>query len=321
MTRFRTHFVLFAALVLTAGFALPIHGYDGDDAAANSQAEATPVVTLVDAGAEPRRPLRLRPQADAKFDTEMVMRMKSKQRMGEMQMPEMVAPPMRMVLETVVEAVAEDGDITASATYTDVSTLDAPGGKPMVRRQIETMLGSMRGMSARMTFTDRAVLRSAELQLPDDAQPMVREQIEGMAGSMDQFTTPLPEEPVGLGAKWTVLSTVANQGMIFQQTATYTLKAIDGDVVDLDMQLTQTAEPQELDAQMPGATARLLSLSGKGSGTARMNLTQVMPVSSQMVAKTEIHLEMTMQGQSQQLEQQMEMDISITALDDDDASS
>lgn len=61
--------------------------------------------------------------------------------------------------------------------------------------------------------------------------------IEELTHRLIAFTVPTPAEPVGIGAKWTVVWILRNQA-VQKQTATYTLEKIDGGrwTIGVDMQ-------------------------------------------------------------------------------------
>ena len=64
---------------------------------------------------------------------------------------------------------------------------------------------------------------SSKIDVPGGVTGQMRQLVEGFQNSAEQMATPLPEEPVGVGGKWSVTQSLELNGMKLQQTATYTV--------------------------------------------------------------------------------------------------
>ena len=95
-----------------------------------------------------------------------------------------------------------------------------------------------------------------------------------MSQSFESMTAPLPDEPIGLGARWEVITRVANGGADLVQDATYTLKARDGDKASLGVVVVQLAARDTVQAPglPPGVTATGVEVPAKG-GEVTLTLT------------------------------------------------
>src|SRR5690606_31142362 len=123
--------------------------------------------------------------------------------------------------------------------------------------------------------------REAKIDLGDKASPQTQQIMQGMEQAMQQISTPLPEEPVGVGGRWEQTSTLVQQGIEVRQRATYELKKIEGDRVTIAVELSQTAPKQRVAA--PGdVKLDLLSLKADGKGTIEMLLTRLAPIRSDL---------------------------------------
>jgi hypothetical protein len=102
------------------------------------------------------------------------------------------------------------------------------------------------------------------------------------------MVTPLPAEPVGLGARWQVISRTATGGADLLQSAIYTLKSRDGGRATLEVKLIQLAASDTIHSpQMPaGMSAKVKSFSSGGSGTTQVDLKSVAPEGGAMTLKT-----------------------------------
>jgi hypothetical protein len=120
---------------------------------------------------------------------------------------------------------------------------------------------------------------------------------------LEQTWVLLPEEPVGVGAKWQVTSrSNANPNYaLFDQVAEYEITAIDGDRVQLSMTLTETAQVQELKNQSTEIVPmKLLSHDGRGKGTATLNLTNLMPMLAVMNVDSDTEVQVQVSASHQE---------------------
>ena len=72
-----------------------------------------------------------------------------------------------------------------------------------------------------------------------------------MGSTTDQMkvlSIPLPEEELGVGARWEVYQTLVNSGMTMYQKSEFELVAVDGRKVTLKSKLEQTAPPQAMES-------------------------------------------------------------------------
>src|SRR5207245_1035101 len=93
---------------------------------------STPQVKLLDAGAEPRKVLRLHPKTGDKQTLNMTMKMAMDIKLGEMQNPAMKLPPMKLTLEVTAKAVSAEGEITYELVMRDASVGDEPEALPQL---------------------------------------------------------------------------------------------------------------------------------------------------------------------------------------------
>ena len=281
-------------------------------AAANKPAPP-PKVTLIEAGAEPRRELRFDVDEGTKHAAEMTMRMTMTQSMGAAAMPPQKMPAMVMTVETTAVDVQDSGDIAFDFAYTKAQVLEEEGVMPMMISMMKEVMNSVAGLSGSGVMSDRGMNRSLKLNEQDNMDPMLRQQTENIQQSMQQMSAPLPEEPVGVGAKWSVETPINQNGLSITQIATYTLRKIDGDVADLDVELKQTAAAQDVEAPgMPKGAVKLTSLSSSGTGTATVALNRLVPMSSTMKSSTEMNLTMSMgAGEPQAMKQKIDLDMSL----------
>ncbi len=229
---------------------------------------AEPAVRLVDAGSEPRAPLRLEvPQGysslvDIRMGTSVDLGMGAAMNM----------PPMRLSLRFDAKEASAD-HVRYAFEIVDVG-VDA--GDPMMKGPLEEALKPMVGFAGEASLDARGNSTGLVMKPPPGLP-------KELAGNLDQGLTmvgaPLPVEPVGVGARWSVDQDVDQQGLKVKQTTTWTLVSREGSLVILDTEVQQTAPPQEMNHPnlTPGSTVKLSRFDSKGTGRTELDLRSLVP--------------------------------------------
>lgn len=106
------------------------------------------------------------------------------------------------------------------------------------------------------------------------------------------LAVPLPAEPVGIGARWQVV-TILRQGPAYaKQTATYTLAARDQARWKLHLKLQRVAEEQRLDdpALPAGTTADLLAMFRLLEGDIELSPTRPLVIAGVLAFESRLHV-------------------------------
>jgi hypothetical protein len=138
------------------------------------------------------------------------------------------------------------------------------------------------------------------------------QQVEQMVNDIRQLAVPLPEEPVGKGAKWEVRMPVNMWSLNSSQVVTYSIEELKGDAGKFAVALELTAPSQKIDSpnMTAGTEMYLESLKSSGSGTVEFNLTRLVPVSA-MKIKTSMNMNISAVGQQQNIKSSMNMEMKI----------
>ncbi len=267
-------------------------GCDKSESAAAKTGSSEPktTVTLLESGAEPRTVLRYKFQANRIERMVMQTDIAIAMEIGPLKRRETQLPGTRMTMTIESKDVSSEGDLHYEFTLDQTEVVPNPGDNPLsinaMKRQMHTMLG-VRGSA---TATSRGFSTDVNINIPRGAGPQVGQLIDDMKQSMTRMLAPLPDEPVGRGAVWQVTTPIETPAMKFTQVATYTLLEIQGDTVKLDVQITQSAPPQESrpPGGAPGATVMLESFDTSGSGTVELQMTNVVPTSTLNLTTTSV---------------------------------
>lgn len=257
---------------------------------------------LLEAGAEPRKELRLHPKPGDKQTSVMSINMTVETTIGEMPSQTMKVPPITITSETTVQGVSDQGDIAFDVVITKAELGAESGALPQLVEPIKAALASIQGLAGAGTTSSRGLGKGMEFKLPADAKAPTRQLIEQMKEAFDTIVVPLPAEPVGPGAKWEARIPLKSQGATIDQTATYQLASVEDERVVVKSTITQRAGKQTIEnAALPGLKLNLTKMTGKGTGSASLVLTQLLPAERTLGLQTEQFVTMDAGGQAQPL--------------------
>lgn len=267
---------LVVAAIAVAGVAMPSFAVAQD---------GPPDVVVSEAGAEPRRALRydlaaMQPQT-------MVMTMDISMTMGGMMGNQtQVMPRLRMTMP-MTDVRTEGEHLVVNYALDGMEALEREGVMPQLVPMMQEALSAIGTMSGSLTLDNRGALIDSTFDLTG-ADPAVAAQMQSMQDSMQQMTVPLPEEAVGVGARWTVDTQVEASGMSVNQRATYELTALTETTATMSVTLTQSAgsQPIEDPSLPPGMTVTLDSLETTGTGTMQLNFSRLVPTSSMTMSSS-----------------------------------
>jgi hypothetical protein len=260
-----------------------------------------PVITVHSTGSGPKRPLRYKVLSGTKERVEMTMTMSMAMDMGSGEQ-QVDPPPLRMALDMDVTNVAANGDITYTFTFVEAS-MDGPGLPPGA-------FDAIKGLKGTATISDRGFLRAMAFDAAAGVNPMVGQLMS--SSGIERMSAPLPEEPLGVGAKWDVAQSVETGGMRLDQKTTYEITAMDATSVTLALTLDQRAENQTLSApgMPPGAEATLVSMAGTGTGRLTIADNSVTPLSD-MTIKSAMTMDVGAEGQKMRMSTRTDMKMTM----------
>lgn len=263
---------LLSALVVTSLLAAP--------AAASA---AAPTIKLVKAGEGAKAPLRFALKAGGHDKMVMTMRMTMEISADGAKMPSVTMPD--IVFEVGVQVASVDPKGVAHCTF-DFAKVHAAAGvkgsdEGMVK-QLNAMVAKLAGLKGHASFTPRGEVLASGIDASAVKDASLRQMIASFESSFAQATTPLPAEPVGIGAVWTATEAIEASGIKLTQLATFELLSREADRFEVKVTFAQTAKAQAM--AMPGlpkgVDARLLKAEGRGTGTSTIYPASLAPDSS-----------------------------------------
>jgi hypothetical protein len=290
-------------------------GTNAPEAQAGAQSAtstATTQVKLLEAGAEPRKVLRLHPSPGDKQTLHLTLKMAVETKMGEMQSQAMKLPAMTMNMDTTVKDVSDKGDITYELVMGETTLADDPGGNAQLAEIMKAALGGIKGMSGTGTVSSRGLAKGMEFKVPPGADAQTRQVMDQMRSSFSSIAAPLPEEAVGPGARWEAKIPIKSQGMTIDQTGTSELVSIEGERVTTKGTFTQRASNQKIESPaMPGLKMDLIKMVGTGTGESKFDLGKLLPSEGTTDLHSETDMAMNMGGQKQPISTKLDLNVRL----------
>lgn len=218
-------------------------------------APVVPTFEIHDRGAEPRALLRYEHTANASDRYEATMKVRTTTKFE----------------NTVLEEGTSLLDLPAivargSMTVTQI----APDGAATIREQIDstTVLEDVIDRRVRRELVRRTQhLAGTSYVWGRTPQGKLTGGTNELADAIRLSTPAFPDEPVGVGASWTVSSAYSASGIEWRRATTFTLRDRTNDTVTIDATTALVANDQVVQAE-PNATTRLTS--GVGNATVHM---------------------------------------------------
>jgi len=291
-----------------AGTNAPEARAEPQSAASTSAAQ----VKLLEAGAEPRKVLRLHPSPGDKQTLRLTLKMALETKVGEMQSQAMKLPAMTMNMDTTIKEVSDKGDITYELVMGETTLAEDPAGNAQIAELVKAALGGIKGMSGTGMVSSRGLAKGMEFKVPSNADAQTRQVMDQMKDSFSSIAAPLPEEAVGPGARWEAKLPIRSQGMTIEQVITCQLVSVEGERVATKSTFTQNAANQKIESPaMPGLKVDLIKMTGSGTGEATLDLGKLLPVAGTTDLHSETDMAMNMGGQKQPISTKLNLNVTL----------
>ena len=229
-----------------------------------------PVVKLLSPGKDPKKPMRLTAKVGLRRTVVMRMKMGIEMAMGENKVRG-ILPEIRITMDVNVTNVSADGDIRSEFKVNKAEVLeDAQVDKKdaqVPKAALAEVLAEMRGMKGHAIMSSRGFTKEADFVIPPKTMdPETKQFMEEIKQSPYQMSRPLPEEAVGVGAKWLTTATVKQDGTVLKQSITSELRSLSGDAAKVSFSIKLT-----------GSAVDLKSFTSSGNGEMNLDLGRLIP--------------------------------------------
>jgi hypothetical protein len=258
---------------LVAMFALLVLG--GCDKEAKSETAAAvdsgdPVLVL-EAGAEPRTPLRYKITDGTVTKSNMDFRLATLAQTADAAVLSVV-PGVRLHIVSGPSMRTEQG-IQFEVNIKKAEAMVPQGLDEDVANDLRQSASILDNVGGTVVIDDRGLIRSAKLneQAKNPDLPLrLLMMIVNARTTLARVV--LPAEPVGLGARWQSTKELLLYGFKIQQVDSYTLVEKVGDEIKLNVTVTQNALPQTVDFPDDGVSISVESMTANASGEVILNL-------------------------------------------------
>lgn len=275
----------------------------------------SPQIQLLNPGAEPRQPLRLKPKLDVKKTTTMAVKMEMGVSTADRTMNVNKVPTMVLTIDTKATKIDANGDIHYDFSYANADIAgDDPNLPTTALDAMRSAVKKMVGLKGSFIMDSRGANKGGDFILPEGADNNLKQMVQNMSKSLQQLASPLPAEAVGKGAKWRISFPSNVSGMNLNQTATYELMDLQDGVATLKTTVEQQANPQNLTLpQLPaGSTMALKSFASQGQGEVIMRLDQLMPVRSVVSINSNSEMTLKIAGNPEELTMKTKLSMEMT---------
>jgi len=253
------------------------------------------IVEVSEAGQSPRETLRYTPTVG----DEKRVRIELSSKMSQMGQTNLV-PTMAITTTMMFDAV-DEGVIRARVRIDEAEVVDDTGVQPMIAMQVKAGLKAAAGKVATLVTTDRGITERFEFREADKGEPMLRNTLESIENILGAMLAPLPVEAVGVGAQWNASTSISRSGITIDQKIAYSLKALEGRVMTLEVLATHSAANQTIKQQ--GMEITVETLESKGTGSATVALGDMAPTKGSMSTDVTTDLSFNQGGMAQQFTQ------------------
>jgi hypothetical protein len=270
-------------LPLAAGV-MALVGFTGAFAthAPAAQPVEPPEVETLDAGDAPRAELRYTVPAGTTQTVKVRTYSRFSQRVGD-RAGSARSPDVIFTIDATVAEVGADGNLLVDYVYSDVTVPD--DGSDAVEATRDA-LQPLEGATGSIVVTPTGSVVSSDLTVPPDLDATAADLVDQLSSQASQLAVPLPNEPVGVGARWRAATDVELNGVRFTQRTDYAFDRRKGERIVLAVEVRQRAPRQRFTP--PGASQEILLLSSRatGSGTNVLDLaTAPLPVGGHTVVE------------------------------------
>lgn len=243
----------------------------GDGAKSAKDAKKSDPVLVLDAGQEPRAPLRydIAPGTSTTSTMDFGLAALATSRTG----AELtVVPGVRLHIASGPSIESKRGT-RFDVRITKAEALVPAGLDPDVARDLNQSAAVLNNVGGWVEIDDRGIIQASELnEQAQRADIPVRLLVMIINARTSLSRVILPAEPVGVGARWEAQKQLVLYGFAINQVDTYTLTEKNGDELKINIAVQQTALPQTVNFDDEGIALTVESYSMNASGKIIANL-------------------------------------------------
>lgn len=254
-------------------------------------------VALLEAGAEPRAPLRYMIKDGTTTTSTMdvsTAAMTTTTTGGEAISK---APGIRVVISSGPAVRLDNGNVRFDVGIVNADAVLPPGVAEDVAKDLNRSAARLKKLSGWLEVDDRGIVQDSSLEHAEkDSQVPARMLITVVNARTSFARVMLPAEPIGIGAQWETKKEITMFGFKLEQVDRFTLTEKVGDEIKLSVDIVQSAPKQTLTFEEEGVELALQSLSMSAQGEVVLNLNALEGSARAMGQSAEVMTVKTVEG-------------------------
>lgn len=249
-----------------------------------------PVVKLLSPGSDPKTALAFDLKPKSKQTTEMRMTIAMAVSQGGAQAAPSRLPEVSVLLDVTTGSRTQEGDIGVTGEVAKVLVLPKGDAEAAVAKEIAASLEPTKGLKVTYLVSPKGRARNLSVdtaKVPARAKQMV----EQLKQSFEAMSVPLPVEPIGVGARWQVISRMQSGADVLQFNTYRLLSAQDGKL-ELENELVQFAAGPLFTPDGMNAPVTISEFASRGKGRTTVLLSKVAPEASEAGLRGHIRMVM-----------------------------
>jgi len=301
-----------AVLSKPAATAVETNEASQSPAALKAAVPGQPQVKLLEAGAEPRQVFRIQTKAGAVQKATMLVKISMAMNAPDLPANPIKMPTTKLKMVATIKSVSAEGDINYEMLLEDVEVIGDAGVMPQVVDAMKESFKGVKGMVVVGTMTDRGISKKVEAKVPAGADAQARGSLEQMKQSFANAAFLLPEEAVGIGAKWEIKDKLKSQGMTIDQTIKHELISVEGDMLTTQSSITQSAANQKItNPLMPTLKVDMTKMTGTAKGATTVDIAKILPIKMTTDDQSEVNMALNAGGKKQAMTMKTDTNISL----------
>lgn len=211
--------------------------------------------------------------------------------------PTFKIPTIAITLNTVVSKVEPNGDINYELSYSDVNLIGKSTLSPEELNNLRSQIKNLNQFKGSVIIDNRGYTKKANFVTPQGLDPSIKQMLDQMLSPIEQLSSALifPQEAVGIGAKWRIISEKNLSGIKLKQIVTNKLINIKDGIASLNISIEEQAPPgTNLNLpEIPEGVTITVRANSKHQGQALINLNKLMPSKLSIEYKAQISLKST----------------------------
>ena len=252
-----------------------------------------PTLKVLEYGQEPKQKLRLKPVVGTEQTSIMTMDMDMSMSVKGRELPNIKLPGTKVTIDTKITQVEPNGDVYYDFVYSDVTVTKKAEVQPQVLKAMESKIKQLKGIKGKGIIDEIGNTKKIEIDLAQLKDPTLKPMLEQLSNSLSQMSSSIPNEAVGIGAKWLVTNQVNSNGINIKQLETHELVSVTNGIATTKVTVQQQGKPNQkikLPGLPKGAKITLKKYSGTGEGESKFGLGRLMPIQSNVSMNSDIQM-------------------------------